>query len=204
MGPDYIQTILLIVQILTLIAIGIYVWKTWTMADATRKAAIASERSLSEMRLTREEESRPFVMVYFQTGIDGTTVDLVIRNIGKLPAKNVSFSFDRPLEQGAWNRSSQVIESPKFKDGIAHLPPNLEQREFFAGFVNLQGLSPSYKVKVRYAHPLVDRQYEEEYILEWKSLEGKLGAGNEWYSVARQLLGEISKIQSQLEILAKK
>jgi len=204
MDPNFMQTALLIVQILTLVAIGIYVWKTWTMADATRKAAIASEKSLSELRLTREEESRPIVVIYFQTGIDGTTVDLVIRNIGKLPAKNVRFSFDRPLEQGEWNRNSPVIESPKFRDGIAHLPPNLEQREFFAGFVNLQGLSPSYKVKVRYAHPMADRQYEEEHILEWKSLEGKLGAGNEWYGAARQLLDEISKIRSQLEILAKK
>ena len=204
MDPNFIQGVLLIVQILTLVALVVYVWKTWAMADATRKAAIASEKALSEMRLTREEENRPFVVIYFQTGLDGTTVDLVIRNIGKLPAKNVTFDFDRRLEQGDWNASAPISESPKFKIGIAVLPPNLEQREFFAGFVNLQGLCPSYRVKVRYLHPFGDRQYEEEQTLEWKSQEGKLGAGNEWHRVLTQLGEDLSKIRAQLEILTKK
>ena len=204
MDPDTFQVTLLIVQILTLVAIVIYVWKTWTMADATRKAAIASEKALSEMRLTREEENRPFVMIYFQTGLDGTTVDLLIRNIGKLPAKNVTFEFDRRLEQGDWNWSSPISESPKFKNGIAVLPPNLEMREFFAGFVNLQGLCSSYRVKVRYAHPFGDRLYEEEQILEWKSLDGKLGAGNEWHRLVAQFGEELSKIRTQLEKLTEK
>jgi hypothetical protein len=51
LDPNSVQIGLLLVQILTLIAIGIYVWKTWTMAEATRKAALASEKTLKEMGL---------------------------------------------------------------------------------------------------------------------------------------------------------
>jgi hypothetical protein len=98
------------------------------MANATRLAAIASEKTLAEMRLTREEENRPVVRIYFQTGPDGTTIDLVIRNFGKLPAENVTFEFDRKLEQGDWNAREPISQSPKFSTGIGLLPPDLELR----------------------------------------------------------------------------
>ena len=204
MDPNTIQVALLIVQILTLVAIVLYVWKTWAMADATRKAAVASEKTLSEMKLTREEESRPYVMIYFQSGLDGTTVDLVIENIGKLPAKNVTFDFDKPLQQGDWNVHNRISESPKFKDRIGLLPPNLEQREFFAGFINLQGLPSTYRVKINYTNPVNEKRYSEDHILEWKSLEGKLGAGNEWHKEAALLTEEVSKIRSLMEAIARK
>ena len=204
MESNAVQVGLLVVQSVTLVAIIIYVWKTWAMADATRKAAEASERTLNEMKLAREEENRPYVIIYFQTGLDGTTVELVIKNIGKTKAEGVKFDFDKVLEQGDWNKTHQISKSPKFVEGIQILPPNLELKEFFAGFINLIGLTSSYKVKVSYRNPLNDRLYVEDQVLEWKSLEGKLGAGNHWYRLAQQFEGQLSEIKSMLETLVRK
>ena len=202
MDSNTVQSGLLIVQIVTLIAIIVYVWKTWAMADATRKAVEASEKTLNEMKLTREEENRPYVIIYFQTGLDGSDVELIIKNIGKLQAKDVRFEFDRVLEQGDWNKRNPISKTPKFTEGIQLLPPNLELKEFFADFVNLQGLTSTYKVKVNYKNPLNDKLYVEDQVLEWKSLEGKLGAGNAWYRLAQLLGKELSEIRSLLEKLS--
>jgi predicted phosphatase len=52
-------------KILTLISLIIYVWKTWEIASATRKAAEATEATVAEMRAAREQETTPNVIVYF-------------------------------------------------------------------------------------------------------------------------------------------
>jgi hypothetical protein len=189
------QLILFAVQVLTLIAIVVYVWKTWEMAAATRLAAEASQKALEEMRLTREEESRPFVIVFFELGLDGTTVRLVITNVGKLPAKNVKFSFNPELRQGSWSREP-VSQSPKIKEGIGFLPPDVKFSEFFDAFVNLQGenLPTTYRLTLRYEHPVTSRIYEDEQVLEWKSLSHKLGAGNEWHRLAEEIKKLLEKI----------
>jgi hypothetical protein len=187
------------VQVLTLGAIIIYVWKTWSMANATRLAAEASQKALEEMKITREEESRPFVLLYFRPGLDGTTVYFVISNVGRLPAKNVTFTFDAELKQGSWNRTP-LMQSPRIKDGIAFLPPGMEYTEFFDAFVNLEGekLNPSCRVTIRFEHPITSKVYQEEQVLEWKSLTKKLGGGNEWYRFAVEAKELLQKIAGHL------
>ncbi len=205
MDSTTVQISLLIVQCLTLIAIIIYVWKTWAMADATRKSVEASEKALNEMKVAREEENRPYVIIYFQTGLDGSNVELVIKNIGKLQAKDTRFEFDSELDQGDWNKRDPISKTPKFTTGIPLLPPNLELKEFFSNFVNLQSLTlSSYKVKVSYKNPLNNKLYVEDQVLEWKSLEGKLGAGNKWYEIAEQFKKELSEIKSMLDAIVRK
>ena len=89
-----------LIQALTLIALVIYVWKTWSMADATSKAARASEKSIREMRLSREEQAKPKVVCYFEHNERRRqTYDLVIRNYGDSAAFNVSLVFSPQLER---------------------------------------------------------------------------------------------------------
>jgi hypothetical protein len=200
MDPNNVQIALLVVQILTLVAIIIYVWKTWAMADATRLAAQASEKALEEMRAAREEESRPFVLVFFRTGLDGTTLYFVIKNVGRLAAKNVRFTFEPALEQGSWNRIP-IRESPRIKDGIPFLPPGEEYREFFDAFVNLEGqkVRPSFQVRITFQNPVTLRTYEEEQTLEWKSMTKKLGGGDQWYRLAEEIKKLLDGIAQHLE-----
>jgi hypothetical protein len=107
------------------------------------------------------------------------------------------------LEQGEWNIRTPISQSAKFIDGIKILPPDLELSEFFSGFVNLDGLTSSYQVKISYRNPLNGKQYVENQILEWKSLQGKLGAGNEWYELSERFGKEISEIIPLLKAVVK-
>ena len=57
--------ILFFTQILTLVALVIYVWKTWEMASATRRAAEASAAAVREAIDARLEALAPRILVYF-------------------------------------------------------------------------------------------------------------------------------------------
>ena len=67
------------VQVATLIAVIVYVYKTWElatatkglatttqdMASATRHAAGIAEKTLGEMQEMRDQETAPYVIAYF-------------------------------------------------------------------------------------------------------------------------------------------
>lgn len=64
-GKDTIDYLLFAIQVITLIGLYIYVYKTWYIAVANEKSAQISERVLSEMQATREQEIEPYVVAYF-------------------------------------------------------------------------------------------------------------------------------------------
>jgi hypothetical protein len=89
MAKDSIDIILAIVQIATLIALIIYVIKTWQMASATNKYAKTSENTLQEMKDSRDQEIAPYVIAYFDVPYGQKFIFLIIKNIGLSVAKNV-------------------------------------------------------------------------------------------------------------------
>ncbi|RJS85980.1 hypothetical protein CW713_00895 [Methanophagales archaeon] len=60
MGKEIVDIILAIVQIGTLIALIIYVIKTWQMASASKKSTEISEEILKEMKESRDQEIAPY------------------------------------------------------------------------------------------------------------------------------------------------
>ncbi|MGH9374939.1 MAG: hypothetical protein ACRD1J_02100, partial [Terriglobia bacterium] len=73
-----------VVNVATLIALIIYVWKTWSMAN--------------EMKLSREEQSKPSVLCYFEHNKTvKTTYDFIIKNFGKSMASDVKLVFSPEL-----------------------------------------------------------------------------------------------------------
>src|SRR4051794_38346405 len=86
----------LVVNAASLVALVIYVVKTWHIASSTRDsaaatvvAATATQRSteisqsvLEEMRQAREAESAPYVVAYFDIPGSGPLVSIVVMNIG--------------------------------------------------------------------------------------------------------------------------
>lgn len=71
-----LQSALLCIQIPTLIALILYVIKTWQMASATRKSAEISARTLDEMRAARDSETAPYVVAYFDVDISKNIIFL--------------------------------------------------------------------------------------------------------------------------------
>jgi len=112
---------MLIVQICTLIALIIYTCSTWRMAFTSRD-------SVEEMKKMREQEFSPYVVAYFDVPYGKFEIGLVVKNIGKTPAKNVKLKFDPPLINSF--QGEKINEVGFIKDGIKMLPPNYEVRTF--------------------------------------------------------------------------
>lgn len=119
--------ILLGTQILTLIALILYVIKTWEIASATRKAAEVSAQSLQEMEEARDQELAPYIVVYFDIPHGEHLVYLVIKNIGRSIATNLKIEISPALIGPSGKDFSKL---PMIKDGIPSLPPNHELRTF--------------------------------------------------------------------------
>jgi hypothetical protein len=86
-----IQILLFIVQVLGLLFLGIYVWKTWQMASSTKDSVKASEKMIMEMKETRDKESAPYVVPYIN--INQHMMFFGIKNIGKTVAKNIKNNY---------------------------------------------------------------------------------------------------------------
>lgn len=156
MAKDWIDFILAGVQIFTLIALVIYVKKTWDMADST-------EKSVNEMKEARDQESAPYVLVYFD--FCDHEMYLVVENAGKGLAKDVSFDFEPSLVN---SRGTKISELSLLKDGIGSIPPKYQIRHFFDMSFSYfeKNLPIKYKVKTSYYGGLKDEKRTSEHILD--------------------------------------
>lgn len=144
MSAQVQQQILFWVQVVSLIALVVYVIKTGQMAKAT-------EASVAEMRNTRDQESAPYVTTYFDIPMGSQAIYLVVKNTGQTLATNVKLSFAPPL------RVARENYLPKdwnlIKDGIESLPPGYEIRTLFDSAVLYFGrteLPLKYEVTITY------------------------------------------------------
>lgn len=78
----WVQVVGIVVQFLSLIFLIIYVIKTWEMAAATRVAAEATQGSVAEMREARDQQTAPYIIVYFDVPFGTSLIYLVVKNIG--------------------------------------------------------------------------------------------------------------------------
>ncbi len=135
---EIIDLVVAAVQLLTLIAIIIYVWKTWqlasdtrAMSDAARKSAEAtlksaelSEKVLKEMEASRDILVAPHVIVYFDNQYENSgSLFLVVRNVGKGLAENIKLKFTPDLVN---HYGSEIGNIFMLKHGIPSLPPGYE------------------------------------------------------------------------------
>jgi hypothetical protein len=85
--------------------------------------------TLQEMRESRTAHERPQIVVSAEYR-RGTLIEVVISNIGRGDAKNITFEFSAPLESFvSYPRDSEVVplsELPHFKDGLNYLAPGAE------------------------------------------------------------------------------
>ena len=94
-----------------------------------KKQVEVNRDTLREMREGRVAHERPRVVVTAEYR-HGTLVEVVIANIGRGDAKNVTFGFSAPMESSvSYRRDSEVIplsELPHFKEGLSYLAAGAE------------------------------------------------------------------------------
>jgi hypothetical protein len=171
MRKETVDLIVAAIQVLTLIAIIIYVWKTWQLAsdtramseaakksaEATLKSAELSEKVLQEMEASRDLLVTPHVIVYFDNQYENFgRLFLVVRNVGKGLAENIKLKFTPDLINHDGPEIGKIF---MLKHGIPSLPPGYEIRHSFDrigayfdgdGTYRDNGLPKAYDVEVTF------------------------------------------------------
>ena len=148
------------------------------------KQVATNRDTLNEMRESRLSHERPQVVVTAEYR-HGTLVEIVIANIGRGDAKNVTFGFSAPMESSvSYRRDSEVVplsELPHFKEGLSYLAPGAEIATVWDHHHNLvpllreMGLQGGITVTSRY-ESLTGESYETSWTINPLLLPGDLYA----------------------------
>jgi len=101
------------------------VFVTAAYAISAQEQAEASRKMAEQMKLSREMQTMPSIIAYFDNP-RSILIDLVIKNVGYGPAKDVSLRINPPLLD---DRDRDINELSLFKSGINFFPPNREFRQ---------------------------------------------------------------------------
>lgn len=100
---------------------------TLVLAALTFAYVLFTRGMVKELRETRLAQERPYVIVDADYG-DLPAINVVVRNIGKGPAKDITFGFSTALVESG---GRDLSELPYFKDGIDFLAPGSEIKAFW-------------------------------------------------------------------------
>lgn len=175
MKANTLDVIMFVIQLLSLIALVVYVIKTAEMAEGTRQSAQAMDRSVAEMMEDRDQQIAPYVVVFFDHQTDSPIFDLVIKNTGRTAARDVEIVFDPQLQTSLKNYD---IEQLAFiHQVIPTLPPEYEIRasvDVIDNALKSEVLPKQYRVKVTYSGGIKADQRVAEYILDLNIFKGIL------------------------------
>jgi hypothetical protein len=132
-------------------------------------AAVFANRQVREARRSREEESRPFVVVDFEAKKGMFYV--VVTNTGRTIARDVRFKFE-PALAGTLDREGDnpwsLASLKMFSDGIPSLPPGKRIATLFdSSFQRTREEWPdAYEVEIEYADASRKRRFSERILLD--------------------------------------
>ena len=201
MKADTLDVIMFVIQLLSLIALVVYVIKTAEVAQGTWKSAQAMDRSVAEMVEDRDQQIAPYVVVFFDHQTDSPIFDLVIKNTGRTAARDVEVTFEPPLQTSLKNYD--IDQLAFIHQPIPTLPPDYEIRasvDVIDNALKSETLPKQYRVKVFYCGGIKSDRREAEYILDLNVFEGILETHTRSMT---DLTKAVEKISDTLDDLAK-
>lgn len=161
------DTMRLIIEIITLIFIAVYVIKTWDIANSNRQ-------TVEEMKRSRIKEALPYVIIYFHIR-SNHIIEIVVKNIGRTPAKNIKVSSE-PKIRSSENIINVYIDKI-LANGIASLAPDQEMRFMLDVAHQYLGkeLPKEYNVEISFGNELTNEISTIQQIIDINSVEGKTG-----------------------------
>ncbi|MBM3476373.1 MAG: hypothetical protein FJX75_24130 [Armatimonadetes bacterium] len=172
----FLNWVLVVAQVATLVALIAYVYHTAKMA--------------STMKATYEAQTRPYVMVYADV-LPDCRVDLVIANVGRGPAKDVTVSMT-PDPLGLRHDLLKAF----LTRGLAWAPPGWETRCVWTTGPNIKDLpDKTFRARVRYLDPTTRREFSEENTIVLEELEPIALRGRK---PLHEIAGELSHLRDQL------
>lgn len=146
---------------------------TLVYVAATILILSANLKSVKEMKKSREEENRPYVIVYFESKTTGPT-NLIVKNIGKTIAKDTRIQIEPGLD---YPKTKPISQSNLLNKPIPDIPPNYEYKAFVGMSWDLKNGDkgyPVYKAKVTYKGYDNNLLYDENYIMDLNFQSGLL------------------------------
>lgn len=126
----------------------------------------ANRSSVIEMRKTREEESRPFVVIYMgRDDRNRRIIRLVIENVGKTVARDVKITCTPPINHPS---SMPLSNSYIFTQSIPTLAPKFKITTIVDSVQNLKQSNntyPIYEIKVSYSNG-GHKEYNDHFIID--------------------------------------
>ncbi|ADZ09367.1 hypothetical protein Metbo_1122 [Methanobacterium lacus] len=193
---DIMDIIIAIIQMITLIFLIIYVWKTYDMAVSTEKSAKVSQLTLQEMKETRDQEIAPYVVAYFE--FENRIINLIVENVGKGLAKDVKIKFDPKLISSIGH---DINEIAFIKEGIGSMPPKYKIKTFFdstIGYYGIKNFPNKYNAKITYYGGLEESKRTTEHILDIGAYFNVLSSEEKGFNEVVKELEKISKAQESI------
>lgn len=143
-------------------------YKTGRMAEANRDTVEANREMVAEMKASRIAQERPQVVVDADYG-RSPLVEVVVRNIGRGAAKDITFDFSAPMVSSLSVDEHTVAvplnELSYFKEGIDFLAPGAEYATVWDSLISLRpvleerGLEDGFTITSKYIS--LDGEYYE-------------------------------------------
>ncbi|WP_142303555.1 hypothetical protein [Evansella halocellulosilytica] len=124
----------------------------------------ANYSSVREMKKAREEENRPYIIVFTES-IGNGGINLIVKNIGKTLATNIEILSTPEIMHP---KERPLNKSNLFQSIIPNMAPNFQYTGFLGMGWNLKDSSnnfPVYNVVVTYRGSHT-KEYRDEYILD--------------------------------------
>jgi hypothetical protein len=182
--------VLAVTGVVSLVALIVYVVKTWHIATqtarsaaatelaarATERSALTSEKVLEEMRAARYAETAPYVVAYFDIPYGDFLVHLVLKNIGRSAARDVTVQFTPPL--GLVSKGGPPLPLPQFlRSAVPFLPPEYELRTIlwsqYEVFADKSEIPQSFDAHVTYADARTGTVHSEAYMLDFTAFRDR-------------------------------
>lgn len=147
-----------------------------------------------EIRRTRQEESRPFVIVDIRSSAAAThLLDLVIENAGQTVARDVRVSFTPPLRSAS--EHVDLESTALLTEGIPMLPPGRQVKAFFDAATDRKGqdLPMRHDVEVALKDYRGRPQEVQRYVIDLAHLYGLSNITEYGMHDAAKALREIQK-----------
>jgi hypothetical protein len=121
------------------------------------------------MKEARDQETAPYIFVYFDIIVEKQDIYLFVKNVGKSIANNVKLKFEPELIT-----SLGPINLPFIKDGIGSLPPRSEIKTFFDNgieYFEKNKLPLNYKVRISYFGGIESKERIIEQFLDLSAIK---------------------------------
>lgn len=200
-----VATVLTAAGTLALAVATIYLaYKTGKMSEANRDTVAANREMVAEMRASRIAQERPQVIVdadYSRSPL----IEVVVRNIGKGAAKDITFEFSAPMVSSLsideHSPAVPVNELPYFREGLDFLAPGAEYSTAWDSLLSLRpvleerGLEEGFTVTSRY------RSLDGEiYATEWTINPLRMGG---YYFPEQGVADVVGELVKEVEGLTK-